>query len=150
MVLAQKRQSYRKVGEQRPTGAHPMTSPTTPSLARLSGRPIPPGVLAMVPRAVCRRHRALPLGLVAHRGRWTLVVAMARPADVDALHELSYSSGLTVQGGLADEREILSVLDRGAGPEGDPTPSAGEPTRLPGWGPLFEVVEPVFATDWVI
>jgi hypothetical protein len=127
-----------------------MSRPPTPTLARLTGRKIPPGVLALVPRGVCTRHRALPLGLVAHRGRWTLVVAMARPGDVDALHELSYASGLTVQGVLADEGEILAVLEKGSGPDagaaGDTVPS----TRLPGWGPLFEVVEPVFATDWVI
>lgn len=127
-----------------------MTTPTTPSLARLSGRPIPPGVLAMVPRAVCTRHRALPLGLVAHRGRWTLVVAMARPGDADALHEISYASGLTVQGVAADEREILQVLEKGSGPDGEPGGAGLPSTRLPGWGPLFEIVEPVFATDWVI
>src|SRR5512137_38289 len=150
MVLAQRRESWRKVGRQHPNGAHAMTTPTTPSLARLSGRPIPPGVLAMVPRAICTRHRALPLGLVAHRGRWTLVVAMAHPGDVDALHDLSYASGLTVQGVLADEQEILSVLEKGSGPDADAVRAAGPSTRLPGWGPLFEVVEPVFATDWVI
>ena len=127
-----------------------MPSPNIPSLARLTGRPIPPGVLAMVPRAVCTRHRALPLGLVAHRGRWTRVVAMARPGDADALHEISYASGLTVQGVAADEREILEVLEKGSGPDAEPGSAARPSTRLPGWGPLFEVVEPVFATDWVI
>ncbi len=127
-----------------------MTSPTTPSLARLTGRSIPPGVLAMVPRAVCTRHRALPLGLVAHRGRWTLVVAMARPGDADALHEISYASGLTVQGVAADEKEILQVLEKGSGPDADAGSTGRTSSRLPGWGPLFEVVEPVFATDWVI
>jgi hypothetical protein len=134
----------------RRSGADTMPRHSTPTLARLTGRKIPPGVLALVPRGVCRQHRALPLGLVAHRGRWTLVVAMARPGDVDALHDLSYASGLTVQGVLADETEILAVLEKGSGPDADAVGHAVPSTRLPGWGPLFEVVEPVFATDWVI
>jgi hypothetical protein len=127
-----------------------MSRPAPLTLARLAGRQIPAGVIALVPPTVRRRHRAVPLGLVAHRGRWTLVVAMAEPGNADALHELSYASGLTVQGVLADEKDILAVLERGPAAAAEPGGADVSNSRLPGWGPLFEAVEPVFATDWVI
>jgi hypothetical protein len=87
---------------------------------------------------------------VAHGGRWTLVVAMARPTDLDALDDISNASGMGVQGVAADEREILAVLARGSTPDGDPEPAQGWAAPSLAWVPLFEVARPAIATDWVI
>jgi hypothetical protein len=60
---------------------------------------VDPVAVAVVPRAVCARHRVLPIARDGER----LVLAMADPRDVDAIHDVVLTTGLDVEPVFAGE-----------------------------------------------
>src|SRR5213079_530923 len=74
-------------------------------LSRLYGLPViegpwmDPDAIALVPRALCEKHRMIPL---SRRGDW-LVIGMVDPTDVDALLDLVLFTGLNVEPVVAGE-----------------------------------------------
>jgi len=68
-------------------------------LTSAQGVRVDPGAMAVVPRAVCARHRILPVSRTGDR----LVIAMADPRDADALYDVVLTTGLDVEPVFAGE-----------------------------------------------
>jgi Type II secretion system (T2SS), protein E, N-terminal domain len=68
-------------------------------LASAQGVRVDPGAMAVVPRAVCARHRILPVARTGDR----LVIAMADPRDADAVYDVVLTTGLDVEPVFAGE-----------------------------------------------
>jgi hypothetical protein len=68
-------------------------------LASAQGVRVDPGAVGVVPRAVCARHRILPIA----RDEGRLVVAMADPLDADAIYDVVLTTGLDVEPVFAGE-----------------------------------------------
>ncbi|HQR79545.1 MAG TPA: ATPase, T2SS/T4P/T4SS family [Actinomycetota bacterium] len=64
--------------------------------------------LSKVAGAVCRRHRAIPIGF--EKGR--LVVAMSDPANVFAIDDIRSASGMSVVPVVATATDVAAALDR--------------------------------------
>lgn len=86
-------------------------------LASAQGLRVDPSAMHLVPRAVCARHRIMPVGRVGD----TLVVAMADPSDVNAVYDVVRLTGLDVEPIFAGES--MAGLFRHLDDDG-----AGEPT----------------------
>ena len=68
-------------------------------LASAQGVRVDPGAMGVVPRAVCARHRVLPIARDGER----LVLAMAEPRDAEAIHDVVLTTGLDVEPVFAGE-----------------------------------------------
>jgi hypothetical protein len=68
-------------------------------LASAHGVRVDPGAIGVVPRAVCARHRILPIARDGDR----LVIAMAEPRNADAVHDVVLITGLDVEPVFAGE-----------------------------------------------
>jgi Type II secretion system (T2SS), protein E, N-terminal domain len=68
-------------------------------LTSAQGVRVDPGAMAVVPRAVCARHRILPIARTGDR----LVIAMADPRDADAVYDVVLTTGLDVEPVFAGE-----------------------------------------------
>ena len=76
--------------------------------------PVDMGAANLLEPSVARRHGAVPIGWL-DEGRTTLLVAMADPANVLAVDDISLLTGREVQPAIAaagDVRELISKLDR--------------------------------------
>jgi hypothetical protein len=82
-------------------------------LASAQGVRVDPGAMAVVPRAVCARHRVLPIA----RSGDKLVLAMADPQNADAIRDVVLTTGLDVEPVFAGETmaAFFNVLDDGSG-----------------------------------
>jgi hypothetical protein len=65
-----------------------------------------PRAMDLVPRAICEKHRLLPLFEVDSG----LLLSMADPTDLDAIHEIALLTGLEIEPSLANERLIRFML----------------------------------------
>ena len=74
----------------------------------LSEQSIDPSVAAMIPEALARRYRAMPIGWEEDR----LVVVMADPANVFAVDDIRAITGADVKTVVATESQIAEALDR--------------------------------------
>jgi hypothetical protein len=72
-------------------------------------------VLALLPEKVIRARRALPLARLREHRRGPLVVALADPADLMLLDELSFASGLEIRPVLASETDLDDAIARHLG-----------------------------------
>jgi type IV pilus assembly protein PilB len=63
--------------------------------------------LALVPAAVARKYTCLPIRFEGKR----LIVAMADPLDYDAIKDLGFCSGATIQPVLAPRRALLNAIE---------------------------------------
>ncbi len=68
-------------------------------LASAQGVRVDPGTIGVIPRAVCARHRILPIA----RDGGRLVIAMAEPRNADAVHDVVLTTGLDVEPVFAGE-----------------------------------------------
>ncbi len=75
---------------------------------------IDPHVLQMIPEALARKHRVIPLFKVGE----TVTVATADPLDLVALDDLRLKSGKTIETVVATEEEILQALEEYYGAKG--------------------------------
>ncbi len=84
-------------------------------LASAQGVRVDPGAMGVVPRAVCARHRVLPIA----RSGDKLVLAMADPRDADAIYDVVLTTGLDVEPVFAGESmaAFFKLLDEGADAE---------------------------------
>ncbi len=80
-------------------------------IAWLRGKRIRPEVLELVPRSLVERHRCLPL-LVDQRGGRSILLAMADPADLEAVDEVAFHTGLKVRAVLAAPSELDDAIHR--------------------------------------
>jgi len=69
---------------------------------------IEPEIIAVVPRAVCEKHRVIP---VSRTGR-SLIVAMADPSDLQAVDDLKAATGYNIEPVVASEMGILEAIAR--------------------------------------
>jgi type IV pilus assembly protein PilB len=110
-------------------------------------RVIPPSVVALVPRKIIRSRRALPLEKLAEHRRGPLVVAFADPADLPAVDDIAFATGLEVRAVLAAEWDIEQAIARhlGDGPSVDRAP--GRPRSIdlpPDTSPLSDAKKGIF------
>lgn len=84
-------------------------------LVEIGDRPIPPKVLALVPRKLAQARRVLPLELVQEGRRYVAVVAVDDPVDLSVLDELEFVTGLRVRPVLAAEEDLDAALERHLG-----------------------------------
>ncbi len=75
---------------------------------------IDPNVLQVIPEALARKHRVIPLFKVGE----TVTVATADPLDLVALDDLRLKSGRTIEAVVATEEEILQALEEYYGAKG--------------------------------
>ena len=81
----------------------------------IGDREIAPKVLALVPRKLAEARRVLPLELTNDGRRGALVVALADPADLRIIDELSFVTGLAVRPVLVGEVDLDRALERHLG-----------------------------------
>ncbi len=91
-------------------------------------RAVAPAVVALVPRKIIRARRAFPLEKRTDHRRGPLVVAFADPADLTAVDEIAFATGLEVKAVLAAEWDIEQAIARHLG-NGQPAARAGERPR---------------------
>ena len=82
-------------------------------IAELSEELEDPEVVSLLPYAVAKQYRALPL---RKNGR-VLEVAMTDPQDADAIQGLQFATGMRVQATLCSEREIDIAIEHRYGME---------------------------------
>lgn len=73
---------------------------------------VPPQILRLVPPRLIRSRRVLPIARLAEGRRGPLVVALADPADLGVLDEISFATGMDVRPALASERELELAIAR--------------------------------------
>jgi type IV pilus assembly protein PilB len=78
-------------------------------------RVVPPAVVALIPKKLIRARRAFPLEKLAEHRRGPLVVAFADPADLIAMDEISFVTGLEVRPVLAAEWDMEQLITRHLG-----------------------------------
>lgn len=93
-------------------------------------RTVPPAVVALVPRKLIRARRALPLEKLSEHRRGPLVVAFADPADLPAVDEISFVTGLDVRPVLAAEWDIEQAIARHLGDLERPVAAASRPRSI--------------------
>jgi type IV pilus assembly protein PilB len=74
----------------------------------LEDAPIDPAAVVLVPGALCRRHRVLPVAVQDGR----LVIATADPGDVLALDDVRAAARMPVRQVVAEESDLARALDR--------------------------------------
>jgi type IV pilus assembly protein PilB len=102
---------------------------------RIGDARIAPRVLRLVPAAIARRHRALPLAILSHPRSTKLAVAFESPQDLAAVDEVAFASGMCVVPFLAGRADLDRAIARLLGPApraeaARPSPSPEEPPRL--------------------
>jgi type IV pilus assembly protein PilB len=81
------------------------------SIVNLQKQKIDPGVAALLPEALARKHSVLPIRKEGHH----IVVVMADPLDVVATDDVSLATGLTVTPVIATPAEIKEAIERAYG-----------------------------------
>jgi type IV pilus assembly protein PilB len=72
------------------------------------GRPVDVAAIALVPAALIRKHRALPVARTAD----TLVVAMPDPNDPFAIDDFRAATGLRVQPVAVPPAELMRAIEQ--------------------------------------
>jgi hypothetical protein len=78
-------------------------------------RPIPAAVIGLLPAKLIRTRRAIPIEKLSEHRRGPLVVAFADPADLGAVDEIAFATGLAVKAVLAAEWDIEQAIERHLG-----------------------------------
>lgn len=76
---------------------------------------IPRDVLALLPEKVIRGRKVLPMARLREHRRGPLLVALADPADLRVLDELSFATGLEIRPVLASEEELDHAIENHLG-----------------------------------
>lgn len=83
----------------------------TPSI-RLGGVDIESHVRELVPFETALKYRVLPLDIVSVRAGDTLVLAMNRPWDLEAVNALSFLTGMRLAPVLAGDDDLTTAISR--------------------------------------
>ena len=78
----------------------------------IGDRFVPRHVLALVPEKLIRGRRILPLARLSETKRGPLVVALADPANLVALDEIAFATGMQVKPVLASEADLEGAIGR--------------------------------------
>jgi Type II secretion system (T2SS), protein E, N-terminal domain len=78
----------------------------------LAERQVTREVLSLVPERLIRTRRVLPLARLATSRRGPLLVALADPADLGVLDEITFATGLDVKPVLAGEEDLDRAILR--------------------------------------
>lgn len=97
--------------------------------------------LALVPRALCSEHLVLPIEVERSRTGEHLHLAMANPADVRAIKQVTRQARRRIRPLLASARAIRAAIDRFYGPAEASPPSAAAPPPRPS-APAAGMVRP--------
>jgi type IV pilus assembly protein PilB len=76
---------------------------------------VPRDVLALLPEKVIRGRKVLPMARLREHRRGPLVVALANPADLAVLDDLSFATGLEIRPVLASEEELDRAIENHLG-----------------------------------
>lgn len=79
---------------------------------RVADVAVPPDVLKKVPASLAEEFQVLPLGIIRDRGNDTLLLAMARPLDREALDAIRFVSQMRVLPLLAADGEMRNAVNR--------------------------------------
>jgi type IV pilus assembly protein PilB len=82
---------------------------------------IPDEVLRLVPTELALKHRLVPINDAGE----TLVVAMADPSSVFAIDDVKRRTGRKVEVVVANERQIVALIERQSGRVGRRLPGGG-------------------------
>src|SRR5512138_908001 len=110
-------------------------------------RVVPPAVVALLPRKLIRARRAFPLEKRNDHRRGPLVVAFADPADLPAVDELAFVTGLEIKPFLAAEWDIEQAIARHLGDAQTATPTPARPRSIdlpPDTSPLSAAKKGIF------
>jgi hypothetical protein len=69
-------------------------------------------LLAIMPKPVCEKFRALPLGVMEDHGGRRLIVAMVDPSDFEAIEGLSAAVGMDIEPVLVGPRDFQGAFTR--------------------------------------
>ncbi|ABC83102.1 general secretion pathway protein GspE [Anaeromyxobacter dehalogenans] len=78
----------------------------------LGDRHVPPAVLRLLPEKLIRTRKVLPLSRVNEPRGAAVVVALADPADLGVLDEITFATGLRVKPVLAAEDDLEQAIAR--------------------------------------
>jgi type IV pilus assembly protein PilB len=78
----------------------------------IGARFVPQHVLQLVPQKLIRGRRVLPLARLSEGKRGPLVVALADPANLVALDEIAFATGMQVKPVLASEADLEQAISR--------------------------------------
>ncbi|MBI3804858.1 MAG: Flp pilus assembly complex ATPase component TadA [Nitrospirae bacterium] len=70
--------------------------------------PIDPGLLLLIPKALAKRHLAIPLEIQNKK----LTVAMSDPLDYESINDLRFHSGMAIDPIIATRRAILETIEQ--------------------------------------
>jgi type IV pilus assembly protein PilB len=74
----------------------------------LDSQTIPPEVIRLIPQSMVQKHLIIPIG----KARTMLTIAMADPANVFAVDDVKFMTGLRVEAMVATESAIRRAIDR--------------------------------------
>lgn len=78
----------------------------------IGDRYVPPAVLRLLPERLIRTRKVLPLSRVNDARGAAVVVALADPADLGVLDEITFATGLRVKPVLAAEDDLARAIAR--------------------------------------
>ncbi len=78
----------------------------------IGDREVAPKILSLVPAAIIRSRKAVPLERVEVGRRGALVVALADPWNLELLDELAFATGMAIQPVLAAEGDLERAIAR--------------------------------------
>lgn len=67
-------------------------------------------VIKLVPRDIAKKHKAVPYKIVGTAAKRTLMVVMSNPTDLNAITELEFITGYSIQPVISKDSEILAAL----------------------------------------
>lgn len=71
---------------------------------------IDPKSLRLLRASVCEQHEVFPVAVKPHRGRSTLLLAMADPLNIAAIDELAFVTGLAIRPAIAQRSSLLTAI----------------------------------------
>ncbi len=73
---------------------------------------VSPRALAAVPLRIAEKYTVMPVALKEDKGKKSVLLAMADPTNLDAVHEIQFQTGVTVKPAVSTESAVLAAIDR--------------------------------------
>ncbi len=67
-------------------------------------------IIRLVPKDIAKKHKAIPYKIEGTAAKKTLMVVMSNPTDLNAITELEFTTGYSIQPVISKDSEILAAL----------------------------------------